>query len=127
MLPAIAVTVLAAAAWLYLLAGHGQFWRTGQRLPPGGPAPAAWPALVAVVPARDEAAVLPASLPSLLGQDYPGLLRVVLVDDQSSDGTAEVAARRRCAGARAGTADRAGRRAAARPAGRARSGPCTRA
>ena len=93
MLPAVAVTVLAAAAWVYLLAGHGQFWRTDQRLPPGGTAPAAWPALVAVVPARDEAAVLAASLPSLLGQDYPGPLRVVLVDDQSSDGTAEVAAR----------------------------------
>jgi hopene-associated glycosyltransferase HpnB len=92
-LPAIAVTGLAALAWIYLLAGHGQFWRTDQRLPAVGGAPAAWPSVVAVVPARDEAAVLPASLPSLLGQDYPGPLRVVLVDDQSTDGTAEVAAR----------------------------------
>jgi hypothetical protein len=32
--------VLAAIAWVYLLAGHGGFWRTDQRLPggPGGPA-----------------------------------------------------------------------------------------
>jgi hopene-associated glycosyltransferase HpnB len=49
--------------------------------------------VVAVVPARDEAAVLPTSLPSLLSQEYPGSLRVVLVDDQSTDGTAEVAGR----------------------------------
>jgi hopene-associated glycosyltransferase HpnB len=92
-LPAIAVTGLAALAWVYLLAGHGQFWRTDQRLPAAIGAPAAWPSVVAVVPARDEAAVLPTSLPSLLGQDYPGSLRVVLVDDQSADGTAEVAMR----------------------------------
>jgi hopene-associated glycosyltransferase HpnB len=46
---------------------------------------------VAVVPARDEAAVLPLTLPTLLGQDYPGRLRIVLVDDASSDGTTQVA------------------------------------
>ena len=95
MLPAITVTALAAAAWVYLLAGHGQFWRTDQRLPPAGrtAGPPSWPALAVVIPARDEAEVLPTSLPSLLGQDYPGPLRVVLVDDESADGTAAVAAR----------------------------------
>ncbi|HEX9063813.1 MAG TPA: glycosyltransferase [Streptosporangiaceae bacterium] len=93
MLTAVVVAVLAALAWLYLLAGHGGFWRTDQRLPgAGGPPPAAWPSVTAVIPARDEAAVLPDSLPTLLGQDYPGELRVVLVDDESSDGTAAVAA-----------------------------------
>ncbi len=91
MLPAIIVAGLAALAWLFLLTGHGGFWRTDQRLPPGGP-PAAWPSVTAVIPARDEAEVLPGSLPSLLGQDYPGSLRVVLVDDESADGTAAVAA-----------------------------------
>jgi hopene-associated glycosyltransferase HpnB len=80
----------AALAWVYLLACHGGFWRTDQRLPPG-PDPAAWPSVTVVVPARDEAAVLPATLPSLLAQDYPGELRVILVDDNSSDGTAQVA------------------------------------
>jgi hopene-associated glycosyltransferase HpnB len=44
-----------------------------------------------LVPARDEAAVLPATLPTLLGQRYPGRLRVVLADDGSTDGTGEVA------------------------------------
>src|SRR5260370_26805544 len=80
-------TLLARAAWVYLLVGHGMFWRTDQRLPPGGVA-GAWPSVVAVVPARDEAAVLPETLPTLLTQDYPGQLTVLLVDDESTDGTA---------------------------------------
>ncbi len=50
-----------------------------------------WPAVVAVVPARNEADVIATSIGSLLAQDYPGALRVVLVDDQSSDGTASIA------------------------------------
>ncbi len=44
-----------------------------------------------MVPARDEAAVLPASLPSLLAQDYPGRAEIFLVDDGSSDGTGDLA------------------------------------
>ncbi|HUJ06493.1 MAG TPA: glycosyltransferase [Streptosporangiaceae bacterium] len=95
MLVAIVVTAAATAAWLYLIAGHGGFWRTDQRLPAAGQAPpadASWPEVVAVVPARDEAAVLPGSLPTLLAQAYPGNLRVILVDDESSDGTAQAAA-----------------------------------
>jgi hopene-associated glycosyltransferase HpnB len=95
---ALAVSVAAAAAWVYLLAGHGGFWRTDQRLPGQTPKeaavrlPAAWPRVAAVVPARDEAAVLPETLTTLLAQDYPGELSVVLVDDESADGTGEVAA-----------------------------------
>jgi hopene-associated glycosyltransferase HpnB len=89
----IAATALAAAAWVYLLTGHGQYWRTDQRLPAiPGARPDAWPAVVAVVPARNEAAVLPETLPTLTGQPYPGPFRIVLVDDDSSDGTAQVAA-----------------------------------
>ena len=86
---------LAAAAWVVLLAGHGGFWRTDQRLPdrsPGAAGTAAWPEVIAVVPARDEAAILPVTLPGLLAQDYPGPFSVTLVDDSSSDGTGEVAA-----------------------------------
>jgi hopene-associated glycosyltransferase HpnB len=89
-----ALAVLAAVAWLYLLAGHGGFWLTGQRLPPVRAArPQRWPAVTAVVPARDEAAMLPLTLPTLLGQDYPGDLEVILVDDGSADGTAGIAER----------------------------------
>jgi hopene-associated glycosyltransferase HpnB len=87
---------VAALAWAYLLAAHGGYWRTDQRLPPGARDasrdPARWPSVVAVVPARDEAAILPLTLPSLLAQDYPGEFSVVLVDDASTDGTAAAAA-----------------------------------
>jgi hopene-associated glycosyltransferase HpnB len=92
---ALSVACLAAAAtWVYLVTGHGGYWLTRQRLPPAAPAsdPMAWPDVTAVIPARDEAAMLPATLPTLLGQDYPGALTVILVDDCSTDGTAQVAA-----------------------------------
>jgi len=83
----------AAVAWAYLIAGHGGFWRTSEWLPRVTAEPSAWPDVVAVVPARNEAAMLPVTLPALLGQDYPGTLTVIVVDDRSSDGTAEVAAK----------------------------------
>ncbi|MGW7202399.1 glycosyltransferase [Streptomyces sp. NPDC054837] len=78
------------AAWLWLLLCQGFFWRTDVRLPERRE-PDEWPSVCVVVPARDEAAVLPASLPSLLAQDYPGPAEVFLVDDGSTDGTAELA------------------------------------
>ncbi|WP_449475396.1 glycosyltransferase [Streptomyces abikoensis] len=84
------ITVVSLAAWLWLLLGQGLFWRTDMRLPERRP-PAVWPAVAIVVPARDEAEVLPSSLPSLLAQDYPGRAEVFLVDDGSSDGTGELA------------------------------------
>ena len=90
----VAACVLAAVAWAYLLVAHGGYWRTDCRLPRGsrpGPAAGRWPSVVAVIPARDEAAILPETLPSLLAQEYPGELSVVLVDDGSSDGTGAVA------------------------------------
>jgi hopene-associated glycosyltransferase HpnB len=86
----VAATV-AAAVWAYLVVGHGGYWQTSQWLPRVAGAPDRWPDVVAVVPARNEAAMLPVTLPALLGQDYPGPLSVILVDDASTDGTAEVA------------------------------------
>lgn len=88
-----AVLVLGAvpcAIWLYLALGHGLFWRTSVRLPEGRDTQQ-WPSVVAVVPARDEAEVLPQTLPTLVAQDYPGPWRVLVVDDDSSDGTAALA------------------------------------
>ncbi|MBC7267369.1 MAG: glycosyltransferase, partial [Streptomyces sp.] len=78
------------AAWLWLLLGQGFFWRTDVRLPSLRD-PEVWPPVCVVVPARDEAAVLAASLPSLLAQDYPGRAAVFLVDDGSTDGTGDLA------------------------------------
>jgi len=83
----------AAVGWVYLVAAHGGFWRTGQRLPRVAAEPRVWPDVTAVVPARNEAAMLPVTLPALLGQDYPGPLAVVVVDDGSTDGTGAVAGR----------------------------------
>ena len=83
----------AAVAWVYLVAAHGGYWRTSQRLPRVSGEPDAWPDVVAVVPARNEAEMLPVTLPALLGQQYPGALTVIVVDDRSSDGTGEAAAR----------------------------------
>ncbi|MEU9980628.1 glycosyltransferase [Streptomyces sp. NPDC050856] len=78
------------AAWGWLLLGQGLFWRTDQRLPPRTD-PLRWPSVAIVVPARDEAGVLPVSLPSLLVQDYPGDAEIFLVDDCSKDGTGDLA------------------------------------
>ncbi len=94
------IAVGSLAAWLWLLLGQGFFWRTDVRLPPTTGSRTSWPSVCVVVPARDEAAVLPASLPSLLAQDYPGRAEVFLVDDGSSDGTGELA--RELAGGTAG-------------------------
>jgi hopene-associated glycosyltransferase HpnB len=78
---------------VYLVAGHGGFWLTSQRLPAVlGTGPVAWPAVAAVVPARNEAQSLPVTLPALLAQDYPGEFRVYVVDDNSDDGTGVIAA-----------------------------------
>jgi len=93
-MPALSIAAtVAAAVWAYLIVGHGGYWRASQWLPRVTGEPGRWPDVVAVVPARNEAALLPATLPALLGQDYPGPLSVILVDDGSTDGTAEVAAR----------------------------------
>lgn len=90
------VAGLSLLVWLYLALGHGRFWRTTVRLPPGADPdtdPDQWPSVVAIVPARDEATLLPRTLPTLLAQRYPGAWRVIVVDDDSSDDTGAVAAR----------------------------------
>ncbi|HET9255111.1 MAG TPA: glycosyltransferase [Pseudonocardiaceae bacterium] len=85
------LAIASAAAWAYLVMGHGDFWLTSTRLPSDSPEPKRWPSVGVIVPARDEAAVLPETLPTLLAQDYPGEFAVWLVDDGSSDGTAALA------------------------------------
>ena len=84
------VASAALAVWVYLMVGRGGFWLAAER-DEGGPAPSAWPAVTAVIPARDEAQGVGETIASLLRQDYPGPFSVILVDDQSTDGTAEVA------------------------------------
>ncbi len=84
------------AAWIHLVFFNGRFWQGDQRLhaeAPTNDALAKWPAIVAVIPARNEADVIERTLHSLLAQDYPGELQIVLVDDRSDDGTGDVARR----------------------------------
>ena len=92
---ALLIALLSLAAWLYLLLGRGDFWRGRECEAADAPRPEAptggWPDVVAIVPARNEADVVASSIGSLLRQDYPGSLKVILVDDQSSDGTADIA------------------------------------
>jgi hopene-associated glycosyltransferase HpnB len=95
------LALLSLAIWCYLLLGRGWFWL--ERPGPAPAPPAVWPAVAAIVPARDEAETIGAAIGSLLGQDFPGELRVILVDDHSSDGTASVARR---AAAACGAPDR---------------------
>src|SRR6202521_1570202 len=94
MTASILIASTALAAWFYLVVAHGGFWRASVRDDRDTPAePGRWPSVVAVVPAREEADVIGESLGSLLSQEYPGSFRVILVDDQSQDGTAAVALR----------------------------------
>lgn len=83
------LAALALLAWLYLTLLHGGWWRTEPVLRPASLETA--PPLVIIVPARDEAPTVAAAIGSLLAQDYPGSLRVILVDDESTDGTAMIA------------------------------------
>ncbi len=88
--------VLAAsclAVWIYLIFARRQFWRALDRDTAEPVRPGHWPSVVAIIPARNEADLIAASLQSLLRQDYMGTLSVVVVDDDSSDGTAAEAMR----------------------------------
>ncbi len=86
------IACLALAIWVYLIVGHGGFWLAADRddrdTPP---APTEWPRVTAVIPARNEADMVGRGLGSLLKQHYPGDFSVILVDDQSDDGTADAA------------------------------------
>ncbi len=88
----LSLALLSLLIWMILLVGWGQFWRCDQRLPTTSRMDVKiWPSVCAVIPARDEASMLPKTLRSLLRQNYPGRFQIILVDDQSSDGTADVA------------------------------------
>src|SRR5437870_8990163 len=90
---ALALAAFASAAWLYLLLGRGGFWRARPRDEAGPPfvADAVLPTVVALIPARNEAQGIRASVASLLAQDYAGPLSVVVIDDESTDATAAIA------------------------------------
>ena len=87
----IVVASIALVVWLYLLFARGAFWRCGERDDSAPAGLTVWPRVAAIVPARNEADCIGDSIGSLLGQDYAGRWTVVLVDDDSADGTADIA------------------------------------
>ena len=78
------------AAWIYLIGFRGSFWRADLRLESSLPPPP-WTGAVAIVPARNEEKTIEAALAGLLAQDYPGPLSILLIDDDSTDRTLEIA------------------------------------
>jgi hopene-associated glycosyltransferase HpnB len=88
------LTLLSLVIWLFLILFWGQFWRVNHQLEANQDKDIdnnTLPTVCVIIPARNEADVIPVSLRSLLLQDYPGKFTIFLVDDQSSDGTAHIA------------------------------------
>lgn len=87
------LALAACLAWAVLLLGRGFFWlaRDDDSDAEGLPEPARWPSVCAIVPARNEAETIAATVRGLTAQDYPGPFRIVVVDDRSSDGTGDLA------------------------------------
>src|SRR5690242_3119739 len=86
------IAAICAAIWAYLICARGMYWRAGVRdvarfAGITGP----WPAVAAVIPARNESECIARTVQSLLRQDYRGPLSIVVVDDDSNDGTGAVA------------------------------------
>lgn len=91
---ALYLAVLSLCIWIGLLCFRGQFWQADQQLETIADKTLeieteALPVVCAVIPARNEAELLPVTLRSLLTQNYP--VTIILVDDHSTDGTTQVA------------------------------------
>jgi len=84
------ISLVSFVAWVYLMGFHGRFWSSRPVLEKGAPRGTA--KVTAIVPARNEAESIGRSLESLLRQDYQGELAIIVVDDNSTDGTGEIAA-----------------------------------
>ncbi len=89
----VAISALSFFIWLVCLLFRGGYWRANTTDQAAPPDPSQWPAIVAVIPARNEQESIAQSLTSLLRQDYPGRFSIVLVDDNSEDQTAVIAER----------------------------------
>jgi len=100
----LALSLLTFVVWVYLVAARGRFWTTRRAPLPDDSAElgARWPAVLVVVPARNESTVIAETVRRILGQDYRGSFRLVVVDDHSGD---ETAASARAAAAAIGRKD----------------------
>src|SRR5215510_3415597 len=82
---------MSVLVWLYLLLARGGFWRVSRHLPRSLPDAPPSSRVAVIIPARNEAEVIGRSLTSLLTQNGNHTIHIFLVDDSSSDGTAEIA------------------------------------
>src|SRR5258708_33793209 len=89
------VSLIVLVIWLVLFFAWGNFWQIWEFDSDRAqfPAPAEWPRVTAVVPARNEAASIEAVIRAFAAQDYAGGFSVIVVDDHSDDGTARLAFR----------------------------------
>lgn len=88
------LTFISVIIWVILLGFWGQFWRCNQLLldlSPESSISKDYPSICAVIPARNEAEMIPLTLRSLFQQSYPGSFTIILVDDNSTDNTAIIA------------------------------------
>jgi len=81
------ISSIVCLIWIVLVFGRKGFWRVAE--PKSLPFPTTQPKVCAVIPARNEAEVVGRSVGSLAANDYP--LHIFLIDDHSTDGTAEAA------------------------------------
>jgi hopene-associated glycosyltransferase HpnB len=86
----IAAGILSLLIWGYLLLARGQFWRV-RTIPPQGGLNELTARIAVIIPARNEADVVGRAVTSLLQQTGATTLHIFLVDDGSSDGTAQAA------------------------------------
>jgi len=82
---------LALVIWFFLIVGRSGFWRAQPRLSSAQSPLEDAPSILAIIPARNEVETIAATVKSICAQDYPGDLKILLVDDQSTDGTAAAA------------------------------------
>ena len=89
----IAAGVLSLLIWVYLLLARGGFWRIDPAESADQNAGGASPAvkIAVIIPARDEADVVGRAVQSLLQQTGAHRVHIFLVDDASTDGTAQAA------------------------------------
>ncbi|GAB4538358.1 MAG: glycosyltransferase [Pleurocapsa sp.] len=85
------ILYLSLIIWFFLLFVWGNFWWLNRQINAPLQPLEFYPHVSIIIPARNESETLPLSLPSVLNQDYSGKWSIILVDDNSSDRTTQIA------------------------------------